>query len=319
MVLEIPDEIKPYLSSHALNRLKKIDMNCGVNYTNLPLFCNLDPYTRYDHSVRVASILYYFTKDLKQALSGLFHDISTPTFSHTIDFLNGDYIKQESTENETKQMILEDSLLHELLNKDDISIDSVCDYHIYPLADNDSPKLSSDRLEYTLSNGINYHFISEQEAEKLFNDIQVGDNENHEKEMMFQHIKYAEKFTLLALRCGKVYSSTSDRYAMEYLAQLVKYYLEHDILKYEELYKDEEYIIQKINHDPKWMQYTNLCDVIEDDSGIVIHAKKRYIDPYVLGKGRMSHISDTIKHEIDDFLYQDLQEEKLIGVFKNGR
>ena len=31
------------------------------------------------------------------------------------------------------------------------------DYQIYPIADNKSPKLSSDRLEYSLSNGL-FHY-----------------------------------------------------------------------------------------------------------------------------------------------------------------
>ncbi len=319
MFLEIPKEIEPYLTSDSMMRLKKIDMNCGVNYTSLPLFSNLSPYSRYDHSLRVACILYFFTNDLKQSLAGLFHDISTPAFSHTIDFLNGDYLNQESTEKETKEMIRKDALIYQLLEKDRISIASVCNYHIYSLADNDSPKLSSDRLEYTLSNGVNYNFISEQEANAIFSDIQVGYNEFHEKEMIFQHTKYAEQFTLLALRCGKVYSSIQDRYAMEYLAQIIKTYIDEKKLSYEDLYTDEETVIHKIQNDSKWIQYTNLSDVIEDESGIIIHAKKRYIDPYVLEKGRMRQISDTIKHEIDAFLYQDAQEEKLIGVFKDGR
>ena len=30
----------------------------------------------------------------------------------------------------------------------------MADYHIYPIADNDTPMLSADRLEYTLSNGL---------------------------------------------------------------------------------------------------------------------------------------------------------------------
>ena len=41
-----------------------------------------------------------------------------------------------------------------LLNRDGIKVEEVADYHIYPIADNDTPCLSSDRLEYTLSNGL---------------------------------------------------------------------------------------------------------------------------------------------------------------------
>ena len=41
---------------------------------------------------------YKLTKDKKATLAGLFHDIATPSFKHCVDFLNGDYMTQESTE-----------------------------------------------------------------------------------------------------------------------------------------------------------------------------------------------------------------------------
>ena len=42
----------------------------------------------------------------------------------------------------------------DLLNRDGIKVEEISDYHIYPIADNDTPKLSADRFEYTFSNGI---------------------------------------------------------------------------------------------------------------------------------------------------------------------
>ena len=62
-------------------------------------------YSNLEHSIGVALIVWNFTKDKKQTLAGLFHDISTPVFKHCIDFLNGDYETQESTEELTTYMI----------------------------------------------------------------------------------------------------------------------------------------------------------------------------------------------------------------------
>ena len=42
----------------------------------------------------------------------------------------------------------------DLLKRDNIKLEEVDDYHIYPVADNDTPKLSADRLEYSLSNAL---------------------------------------------------------------------------------------------------------------------------------------------------------------------
>lgn len=317
-MLEIPSYLDVYLKSNALNRLKNIDMNCGVNYTNLPLFSDIDPYTRYDHSLRVACIIDYFTHDKKQVLSGLFHDIATPAFSHTIDFMNGDYLYQESTESYTKELIRNDPIISEQLLKEQISIDEVYDYHIYPVADNDSPKLSADRLEYTLSNSLNYGFSTKQELSDIFDDIIIGKNEYYEDEMMFLHQGQAERFAELALRCGKVYSSKEDRFAMEMLSDIIKEYIDEEILKYSDLYTDEIYVINKIKNYDSWIKYTKLSSVDYAEDGIIIHAKKRYIDPFVLGLGRISQFSDKMNSEIESFLNES-QDERLIGVYENGR
>ena len=317
-MLEIPSYLDDYLKSNALNRLKNIDMNCGVNYTNLPLFSDIEPYTRYDHSLRVACIIDYFTHDKKQVLSGLFHDIATPAFSHTIDFMNGDYLHQESTESYTKELIQNDPIISEQLLKEQISIDEVYDYHIYPVADNDSPKLSADRLEYTLSNSLNYGFSTKQELSDIFDDIIIGKNEYYEDEMMFLHQGQAERFAELALRCGKVYSSKEDRFAMEILSDIIKEFIDEKILKYSDLYTDEIYVINKIKNYDSWIKYTKLSSVDYAEDGIIIHAKKRYIDPFVLGLGRISQFSDKMNSEIESFLNES-QDERLIGVYENGR
>ena len=62
-------------------------------------------YSSLDHSIAVALIVWRFTHDKKQTFAGLFHDISTPAFKHCVDFMNGDYLKQESTEGLTTDFI----------------------------------------------------------------------------------------------------------------------------------------------------------------------------------------------------------------------
>ena len=88
-----------------------------------------------------------------------------------IDFVKNDYLVQESTEDETRQILLQDVGIMNQLLRDGISVDEVSDYHVYPLADNDSPRLSSDRLEYTLGNLLNYRKRKINEIEKYYNDL----------------------------------------------------------------------------------------------------------------------------------------------------
>ena len=148
---DFPQFLLEYIETPRMQKQDGISVSCGTYYSKM--FDNIW-YSSLEHSIAVALIIWNFTHDKKQTLSGLFHDISTPAFKHCIDFMNNDYETQESTEDLTRTMIIESKEIMNLLNRDNISIDEVADYHMYPIADNDTPMLSADRLEYTFTNGL---------------------------------------------------------------------------------------------------------------------------------------------------------------------
>ena len=153
---EFPDFLLEYIHTPEMQKQAKISVTSGTIYSKM--FDEIW-YSSLDHSVAVALIIWNFTKDKKQTLSGLFHDIATPVFKHCIDFMNGDHETQESTEELTTYMIKNSKEILELLERDNIKVNEVGDYHIYPIADNDTQKLSADRLEYTLTNGLYFKAV----------------------------------------------------------------------------------------------------------------------------------------------------------------
>ena len=161
---EFPTWLLEYINTPEMQRISKISLSCGTDYSKC--FNVKYWYSNLDHSVGVALIIWHFTHDKKQTLAGLFHDIATPTFKHCIDFMNGDSEHQESTEERTEEIIRNSKKIMELLHRDGIKIEEVVDYHIYPIADNDTPMLSADRFEYTFSSGLVFHRVWELEAIK---------------------------------------------------------------------------------------------------------------------------------------------------------
>ena len=76
---------------------------------------------------------------------------------------------QESTEDLTTEIIKNSNEIMKLLKRDNIEISEVDDYHIYPVADNDTPKLSADRLEYSLSNALfTYRLLDYKSIKEMF-------------------------------------------------------------------------------------------------------------------------------------------------------
>lgn len=314
----IPSFLIPYMKSDCLQRLQKVDMNCGVNYTSLPLFKDIRPYTRFDHSLRTALLCWKLTKDRRQALACLFHDCSTPAFSHTIDFLHGDTMHQEYTEEKTEAFIRKDKAIVEQLRNDGIEVTDISDYHIYPICDNKAPCLCCDRLEYTLSNAVNYGFTDTSTVNDIVNDIVIEKNEQNEEELCFKSKEYAYAFCDLSLKCGTIYSSCMDRYAMQRLSEILKQAITLQIISEKDLYEDEQHVISLLENSKfsyLWERYTKLSHIQIFDNKIEgslnLQVKKRYVDPLVNGK-RISETNKVLNQRIQLFL-NDKQNEWIKG------
>jgi uncharacterized protein len=134
---EYPSFLNRYIALPCMQRLAGVGLLCGTDWT--PLYHNAFYYSRLDHSIGVALIVWNFTHDKKQTLAGLFHDLSTPAFSHVNDFRNGDTIRQESTESANGRMIIDDAELAATLAEDGFYGSDVNNYHRFPVCDNEVP------------------------------------------------------------------------------------------------------------------------------------------------------------------------------------
>lgn len=307
---DVPAFLQEAAKTSAMQRLQDVGMNCGCEYTSFPMFAGIGPYSRFDHSVGVGLIVWHFTKSMEQAMAGLLHDIATPVFAHVIDFLHGDHMTQESTEAGTGQWIRGAGELCRVLEKFEIPAEAVEDYHRYPIADNDSPRLSADRLEYTLGNAVNYGIATKAQVRTWYADLAVGVNEDDEPELMFSHREAAEGFAMAALECSKIYVADPDRYAMEALAGLLKQAIDQGILEEADLYKQEKDIITRLKQSQMKAQWERFCGYREiicrdipgkGEGWKRIFAKKRCIDPFVKGLGRVSHICPEFKEKLELF------------------
>ena len=113
-----PEWLNEYIDTKELLSQQYISVTCGTIYSDL--FESDFFFSSLDHSVAVALIVWHFTHDKKQTLSGLFHDIATPAFKHCVDFLNGDYMTQESTEDLKTEIIKKSKEIMKLLKRDNI-------------------------------------------------------------------------------------------------------------------------------------------------------------------------------------------------------
>ena len=202
-----------------------------------------------------------------------------------------------------------------MLEKYGIAVADVSDYHRYPIADNDSPALSADRLEYTLGNLYNYGFAPLDTIRAFYQDLAVGTDEKGEPELVFRSREIATAFAQAALRTSRVYVADEDRFAMESLALLLRDAIERQVLTERDLWKTEPEVIEKLKSDPlsgeRWLRYRAYSRILrcaerpEGGSWLQVDAKRRWIDPLAAGCGRVSAWDDAVRRQMDEFCAQD--------------
>ena len=125
LIGEIPEFLKKYLELDIIKRLKKVGYFCGMDYASKDIYDFSYYISRYDHSLTTALLGWRYTNDKKIAIASLFHDVATPAFSHVIDYMNKDYLTQESTEEKTMEILRNDKDLNLLLKEDGLNIDDL--------------------------------------------------------------------------------------------------------------------------------------------------------------------------------------------------
>lgn len=331
---EFPNFLKKYIELPIMQRLSGIGLLCGTDWTSL--YKNRFFYSRLDHSVGVALIIWNFTKDKTQTIAGLLHDVSTTVFSHVSDFRKGDALTQTSTEEPTTKMILSDSALCKLLESDGIDPKNVVDYHIYPIADNEIPSLSADRLEYMYPSGLaldgSWTF---EEIAKTYNDLIILKNEENKEELGFKTIEMAELYCKKFCMIGHILQLNENKLSLQLLSQIMSNAVELNVLQEEDFMTlSESKIIEKIesfiskktlsleeqkfptmyNTFRKMTKVEHTNQKLPEDKYfcVSLKVKQRYINPLVkVGTNsqqakRLSEVSDFANKLIKDFLeYED--------------
>lgn len=331
---EFPNFLKKYIELPIMQRLSGIGLLCGTDWTSL--YKNRFFYSRLDHSVGVALIIWNFTKDKTQTIAGLLHDVSTTVFSHVSDFRKGDALTQTSTEEPTTKMILSDSALCKLMESDGIEPKNVVDYHIYPIADNEIPALSADRLEYMYPSGLaldgSWTF---EEIAKTYNNLTILKNEENKDELGFKTIEMAELYCKKFCMIGHILQLNENKLCLQLLSQIMTKAVELNVLQEEDFMTlSESKIIEKIEsfiskktmslEEQKFVtmyntfrkmtkvEHTNQKLPEDEYFCVSLKVKQRYINPLVkVGTNsqqakRLSEVSDFANKLIKDFLeYED--------------
>lgn len=261
---ELPDFILKYLKVPSLLRLKNIDYFCGMKYASKDIYDFKECISRYDHSLTVSLLIYKLTKNKEATLAGLFHDISTPCFSHVIDYMNNDYERQESTEEFTGEILKHDKYLMACLKEDKIDINNIINFKKYSVVDNDRPKVCADRLDGVILTGIAWtKNIEKEDILEIIKDIKIFKNEFGEYEIGFKTLKIAERVLQISETIDYYCHTKEDNYMMDLLAKITKLAINNNYITYENLYTYDEKKLWNIFKKQTNEEFQNLINEFE--------------------------------------------------------
>lgn len=307
-----PSFIDKYLNTETLNRIKNISQFCGCDYTKIysPLFF----YSRFDHSLVVAHMTWHFTHDKLSTIAALLHDIGTPCFAHTIDVLLGDAMNQESSEIDIVELIKKDKKLLEYLKEDNININELKDLTQFPILENHSPNLCTDRLDGVLHTCyIWLHTNKLEEIKEVYDNITILTNEDNHLELGFTNLNISKKFAKMVATYAIELQGNNDKFVMRYISDALDKAFKQNLFSINDLYtKKESEIIDILKTNiPSWKVFTSTnkvtkTNILPKQYYISFETKKRSVIPLLKQNNKITRISElstinSIYNKIDNY------------------
>ncbi len=297
---EIIDEdvLIDLINSKPIQRLKKISQ-WGMPEE----YYHKNSFSRYDHSIGVLVLLRRLNAGLDEQIAGLLHDVSHTAFSHVVDWVMGDPLK-EDYQDKIHLKIIENSEIPFILERHGFDYRKISEVERFSLLEKPSPGLCADRIDYALR-----ELETEKEhcfVKSIFLDLTVRNNQ-----IVFKSKEIAELFGKEYARLNNEHWAGKEARARYYiLANILKKAIERKIISKKHLNLTDYEVIEMLYEkgDDEILNGLELLKkgfkIHESDSeGILLKKKFRYIDPEILfeeGVACLSEISEDYKFMLDE-------------------
>ena len=199
------------------------------------------------------------------------------------------------------EKIKKDVTLLKYLEEDNVILDSFSDLAKFPILENKSPKLCTDRLDGVLHTCyIWLHTHPLEDIAEVYQDMAVLINENGREEIGFRHKRIATKFCKMVYVYAKELWSNRSKYVSKYVSEIVKLAVEEEKITLDDLYTKKEVEIVSIFKKTfsSWNLFEDATCIMGSEEepsffSISFLAKKRNVIPLVQVRKSSMRICDT--------------------------
>ena len=280
----VDDVIYEIINTKIFKRLKNIYQSGGGYLVN-----DLWNVNRHEHSIGTMILSLKFNGNIEEQIKALLHDISHTAFSHVIDYV----LKNENEDYHEKiqEDFLNDEELLSILEKYNLNIKRIMSKN-YSFLDDELPKLSFDRIDYTLRDLFRQKRISLKEIREIVNHLTIYQNK-----LCFNSLEIGKWFQKLYFQeVVEYFQNPLNMYINTMLCNLLISALNEEIIQLQDFNFTDEYILRKINSSSKKKELEDIINKKKYDEFLLlkekIKVKKRYIDPYIFVNNEIKRISE---------------------------
>lgn len=293
---EVEEILGELIQSQPVQRLKKIHQGGAAHLVN-PAW-NV---TRFEHSVGVMLLIRRLGGCLEEQIAGLLHDVSHTAFSHVVDIVAA--CPEDDFHDRYLETIVRRSEIPSLLKKHGFNLEPILDLSRWSLLEQPTPDLCADRIDYTLRDRLHYDGMEREQIQWFLDQLCLCTGKiclrSVEAAEWFAHLYYREVIDF--------FHDPLNLYAYEQLAHVLKKALEEGTLEMDDLFTDDETVLQQLRSRGSETVQSMLnqlhpgVGVKEDPEGELVHRRKklRWIDPLIQTKNgtyRGSLLSGQIRN-----------------------
>lgn len=235
----VDDVIYEITNTKIFKRLKNIYQSGGGYLVN-----ELWNVNRHEYSIGTMILSLKFNGNIEEQIKALLHDTSHTAFSHVIDYVLKN--KNEDYHEKIKKNFLNDEELLSILRKYNLNIKRIMSKN-YSFLDDELPKLSFDRIDYTLRDLFRQKKISLKEIREIVNRLTAYQNK-----LCFNSLEIGKWFQKLYFQeVVEYFQNPLNVYINTMLCNLLTSALNEEIIQLQDFNFTDEYILRKINSSSK--------------------------------------------------------------------
>lgn len=274
------------IKSKPMQRLKRISQFGVPNE-----FYHLKSFKRFEHCIGVMVLLKKLGASEEEQIAGLLHDISHTAFSHVVDFVIGEGGDEEFQDTQHGQY-LKRSGIGDILKKFGYNLEHFSEHKNFPLLDQDSPGLCADRIDYS------FREMESGTAKYIFQNLGTKNGK-----IIFKNRKSASLFANNYLKIQTNHWAGFEAVSrFRLFANALKIALDKRIIKFNDFWKTDDYIVRKIKSS-KVPEIKMILSILRTKSlesapkgSVIVYKKFRYVDPEFKVNGKLVNLTAADKN-----------------------